>query len=54
LTELRDLGYEYVYIGAQGNYNGGGLDAKQLVQSGLAERVYADGPVNILHILDAP
>jgi hypothetical protein len=54
LTQLRDLGYEYVYIGAQGNYNGGGLDADQLVQSGLAERVYTDGPVNILHIVDAP
>lgn len=54
LAQLRDQGYRYVYIGAQGNYNGGGLDAEQLVQSGLAERVYQDGAVNILHIPDAP
>jgi hypothetical protein len=54
LTQLRDLGYQYVYIGAQGNYNGGGLNAEQLVQTGLAERVYVDGPVNILRILEAP
>jgi hypothetical protein len=52
LGKLRDLGYQYVYIGAQGNYNGGGLDAGRLVQSGLAEQVYQDGAVSILRILD--
>jgi hypothetical protein len=54
LARLRDLGYRYVYIGAQGNYNGGGLDADSLLESGLAARVYQDGPVSILRILDAP
>src|SRR5690606_18196568 len=45
---LRARGIGYVYSGARGNFEGPGLQADQLIQSGRATLLYEDGPVAIL------
>ena len=54
LAKLRDQGYEYVYIGARGNFDGAGLNAEALVRSGYADLIYADGGVAILRARSVP
>ena len=49
-ADLRALGFDYIYIGAKGDFSGAGLDAELLVQAGVAEILYDVGPVKILRI----
>lgn len=48
MAKLQALGYDYVYIGAQGNSEGPALNAQTLIDSGYLEPVYQDGDIFIL------
>jgi hypothetical protein len=52
LDELYDLGVEYIYIGARGDFSGPGLQPDFLVQSAQVELLYENKGVAILHITD--
>jgi len=50
LDELQELGVEYIYIGANGDFSGPSLNAAQLSQSGKAALVYQTPHVSIFRI----
>ena len=50
LDELYDLGVEYIYIGAKGDFSGSGLQRDFLVLSDRVELLYENKGVAILHI----
>ena len=50
LDELQELGVEYIYIGANGDFSGPSLNAAQLSQSGKAVLVYQTPHVSIFRI----
>ncbi len=50
LDELQELGVEYIYIGANGDFSGPSLNAAQLSQSGKATLVYQTPHVSIFRI----
>jgi hypothetical protein len=50
LTELQEMGVDYVYIGRKGDFSGPGLSAVQLSQSENVKMLYQEGGVYILQI----
>jgi hypothetical protein len=50
LETLYNLGVEYLYIGAKGDFSGSGLQYEFLTQSNWVEPVYQNGDTIILHI----
>ncbi len=48
MAKLQALGYDYVYIGAQGNSEGQALNAQTLIDSGYLEPIYQDGNIAVL------
>lgn len=51
LAALRDLGVEYIYIGATGDFSGPGLRVDFLTQSDAARVLYSEDGVAVLRIL---
>ena len=47
---LKELGVEYIYIGARGNYASRGLDAEALAEVEGLNVLYQQEGVSILHI----
>jgi hypothetical protein len=50
LDELQALGVDYIYIGANGDFSGPGLNAAQLGRSGSVALVYQTTGVSIFRI----
>ena len=51
LGALRDLGVEYIYIGATGDFSGPGLQLDALSQSDAVKVLYSQGDTAVLQIL---
>jgi hypothetical protein len=53
VSDVYDLGFRYLYLGAAGDFSGPGLDAELLGQSERVRVVYEQGGVTILELLPA-
>jgi hypothetical protein len=51
IADLRQLGIDYIYVGANGNFSGTALDGKALSQQVGLRTVYHDGPVWVLEVM---